>query len=463
MKALRVVVFVGACLVTVVALFYAVENWRGKRAWEKYRAEREAVGERFEWAALVPPPVPDNENVAASPVFAELFPKPPAHPRLDAVKLPECKDAAGNWREGRRENLAAWQTCFTNDNLLAALARYEPVLNEVEAALRQPRCRFPVRYEDNYNALLPHLTHLRNLARVYRLRALAHLHAGQTEAALADVQTCLRLANAIKDEPVLISFLVRGAILDLALQPVWEGLVTRRWREKQLAALRRVLEERDLFAHFALALRGERLFAHGVVMWLLRHPAERGQLFQAVAGSGERRPTHWLQLTPTGWWYQNLLAIDCFYTGSLASTVDWEARQVFPSRVVAVEQSLHAARTTPYNVLVKMLVPAVTGVAKKAAQLQTAVDQAVAACGVELYRLADGELPATLDAPFPDYLPAVPRDVIDGQPLRYRQLEGDRFILYSVGWNGADDGGQAGRKDNRLDPEQGDWVWPAAP
>jgi hypothetical protein len=61
-----------------------------------------------------------------------------------------------------------------------------------------------------------------------------------------------------------------------------------------------------------------------------------------------------------------------------------------------------------------------------------------------------------------------PKDVIDGKPLRYR-LEAGRFVLYSVGWNAKDDGGEyppktvgnpeALRGTARRAPEGGDWVW----
>ena len=46
--------FVLACLATLTGLFYAVENWRGKRAWEKCRRELEAKGEVLDWNALYP-------------------------------------------------------------------------------------------------------------------------------------------------------------------------------------------------------------------------------------------------------------------------------------------------------------------------------------------------------------------------------------------------------------------------
>ena len=95
-RLLRWLLITGASLVVLIALFYAEENWRGKHAWEKYKREREAKGDSFEWSAIVPPPVPDDQNFAMTPLFAELFPKPPKHPRLEAIKLPDCPKADGN-------------------------------------------------------------------------------------------------------------------------------------------------------------------------------------------------------------------------------------------------------------------------------------------------------------------------------------------------------------------------------
>ena len=69
----RIFLIAIACLVTPVALFYAVENWRGTRAWNKYRNEREAQGERFDIQALIPPPVPDDQNFAMCPLLKPLL------------------------------------------------------------------------------------------------------------------------------------------------------------------------------------------------------------------------------------------------------------------------------------------------------------------------------------------------------------------------------------------------------
>ena len=49
--------------------------------------------------------------------------------------------------------------------------------------------------------------------------------------------------------------------------------------------------------------------------------------------------------------------------------------------------------------------------------------------------------------------------------MKDRRIEGDRFQLYSVGWNEKDDGGKVVmNKDGKTpNPTEGDWVWPQYP
>lgn len=66
---------------------------------------------------------------------------------------------------------------------------------------------------------------------------------------------------------------------------------------------------------------------------------------------------------------------------------------------------------------------------------------ALTALAPKRYTLQNGSLPATLAALVPDWLPVLPTDPMDGKPLCYRTAEGKDFVLYSVGSNGKDDGG----------------------
>ena len=84
------------------------------------------------------------------------------------------------------------------------------------------------------------------------------------------------------------------------------------------------------------------------------------------------------------------------------------------------------------------------------------------ACALERYRLAHHEYPETLDALAPQFMGTVLHDIIDGRPLNYRRTDDGKFLLYSVGWNEQDNGGQPSPKgkNGAIDYTIGDWVWP---
>jgi hypothetical protein len=94
--------------------------------------------------------------------------------------------------------------------------------------------------------------------------------------------------------------------------------------------------------------------------------------------------------------------------------------------------ALHAGTTAMF--------PAVgaAAVAHLRAEAISVLTETAAAC--ESYRLAHGELPPTLDALVPMYLPAPPIDPFDEKPLRY-VIRDDGATLYSVSKDFSDDGG----------------------
>jgi hypothetical protein len=72
------------------------------------------------------------------------------------------------------------------------------------------------------------------------------------------------------------------------------------------------------------------------------------------------------------------------------------------------------------------------------------------------YRQEHGRPPPRLDDLAPDYLTHVPLDPFANEPLRYR-LTADSYVLYSVGPNGRDDGGEIVDWLTLLDKQRGDF------
>ncbi len=65
--------FLLASLVTLLALAWAVENWRGARAWSAVKRDLVARGEPLAIEQLVPPQPPDEQNFAATPLLRGLL------------------------------------------------------------------------------------------------------------------------------------------------------------------------------------------------------------------------------------------------------------------------------------------------------------------------------------------------------------------------------------------------------
>src|SRR5437879_4400286 len=102
---------------------------------------------------------------------------------------------------------------------------------------------------------------------------------------------------------------------------------------------------------------------------------------------------------------------------------------------------------------------------QRALVCETLRELTVAAVALKRYELRHGKPAPSLAALVPELLPALPRDYMDGQPLRYRLNPDGSFLLYSVGQDGRDDGGDAtptsgaGTKPNLQNGR--DIVWPA--
>src|SRR5206468_2983045 len=108
-----------------------------------------------------------------------------------------------------------------------------------------------------------------------------------------------------------------------------------------------------------------------------------------------------------------------------------------------------------------LLFPAITKIPARFANGQTTVDLATVACALERHRLAAGQYPEQLDPLVPGFIAKIPTDIINGELLKYRREPDGTFVLYSVGWNETDDGGEAGvtKSGAAVDPNKGDWVW----
>lgn len=103
------------------------------------------------------------------------------------------------------------------------------------------------------------------------------------------------------------------------------------------------------------------------------------------------------------------------------------------------------------------------GIPKTALRSETIRSLAIGGIAIHRYILRHGKPPASLDALKPDFLSDIPLDPFDRKPLRYL-TDGKEWVLYSIGENVDDDGGQveigAPGREIRSIFDGADIVWP---
>lgn len=487
-----------AILATLAAALVTEENWRGKRAWENYQRDAKARGERLDIASVIPPAVPDDQNFFCAPIVAEALEQirkdDSDHSgqssyrmnlnifRGDSENLPKH---GGDWQKGSLTDLKEWQTYFRNfaqtpegktngfpvaatpqspaADVLLALSTFDPVVKELRAALQRPDARLPLNYEDGFDGvgqLIPYLANVKRCGQFFQLHALAELGDSQGGAALDDVKSLLGVNDSLRNQPFLISHLVRIAVMAITLQPVYEGLAQQRWNDSQLKELEETLARQDFLADFDTAMRGEKVCA--IQAFEKQRLTREIKTFDDSHGTN-RIITTSLRWMPSAYFYQNELAVVQMHAKYILPLVDQTNRIISPAgyrkTIPAVEAQLKHC-FAPYQAQALMNASASSAGVTKTAKIQAQVDLARVACALERYRLANGAYPESLAALTPQFIAQLPHDLINGQPLHYHSTEDGRFVLYSIGWDEKDDGGKVVlTKKGSVDSKQGDWVW----
>ena len=380
-RVLRRMLITLAWTVTLVALFYGEENWRGRRAWNQYRQELEARGEQLDLKAFVPKPIPDEQNFAATPFIKSWFPKNPADQSEikiwgDQYAQARNKISGQRWKESRSRlqplDLVAWAMAFeaiqagqTNASyefqsdkfdlesrakaapaVLAGMKTSKTHLAELRAASQRPQSQYPVAFnlENPWGILLPHLGEVRNVCLRLQLKACAELAAGRSQDALEDVRLMFRMNDSLKEESFLISYLVRVTCLQITVQSIWEGLAEHRWSEAQLEELQTCLSRHDFLTDLKRPLDTER--AAGILTADLLY-RQKYRLSTLIGTSDSQADESGIgiadvlfRIAPHGWYYQEQLNYCRLYDTQLVGTIDAGKRTISPAKVESNDQNL---------------------------------------------------------------------------------------------------------------------------
>lgn len=443
---LRKLLFAAVAIATAFALFIAVENWRGARAWNATAQDLAARGEPTDLAAIQPTRVPDGENFFKTPLLAKVLYERPNDPErvatltamgirryqaLVAFRSSDARDFTGlrDRLRGQQRELPATESPAAD--MLVALQPIKPLLDEVrEAARTRPLAALAPRETPLGPPLVDaHVVHM--IGTALAVRGAAELALGQNDGAAADILAAQRLGNALADRPAtLLNIMVALAIHGFAGEAVSAGCQSQAWNEAQLTRFAQNMEALQPLANFREALRAERV---QVLYALDVKPAPPGMM-----------PT-WPSWLFSGWAQQNKVN----YSRRLDSDILTRI-QLAPDRISPLPPAYNqpASRTakfsllSPYSGLSDLALSNIGNVLLNFGESAERCQLATLSWAIERHRLAKGRVPGTLDELVPTFLPKAPLGIFDGQPLRMSTGPKGEILLYSSGKNGRDEGGR---------------------
>lgn len=475
-------------LAGIAALFCAEENIRGRLQLSALERQLRAQGEKLTPQELAPslPPgsVENGEKLAAAVKELEalgretrLVTDGPAAMKLDepgrarvmfSLTAPEY-----NYKDPDLNQPRTWE------ELRRQLDIGREARDKAAAALNGP-VAFPIDYTKGAAATTTLTPNAMRLVATLRSEILSHLHAGDLAGATDSLELLGKSWRLHEHERLLVPQVISVGSAAFSMDVVWEALQADGWSQDQLDRMQRSFTGADYVGRFVSAFEMERAMQSTIFDQLRESASGRSALlrmegldFVGLFADDDYSPPEpspvriWLQshLWAAAWSHQDEARALRIVSRAVAATRELrEKRSWADSPLRLRKMSEPSTGLDRFRFLLSDVLPgdAAASSVLSAVKLQTRCEALRTAIALKRYHLHHHRFPDTLASLVPDYLPAVPVDWMDGRQLRYRPTPGGSFLLYSVGLNGKDDGGDPAMppQAKRISLDGRDTVWP---
>jgi hypothetical protein len=325
------------------------------------------------------------------------------------------------------------------------LGQVQPALAEARKLKDLPHGRFPLAYSPGWiGTLIPHVQETRDIANFLGHDVLLRAQQGDIDGAVLSCQALLNTGRALGDEPFLISQLVRIAIRSIALRKLERVLAQGQASPGVLADFQKLLEDEEAQPLLLFGARGERAGMDSLMKEMQKGTISVSQVM------GNPSPTRWkagpidvdAMLSPllVGPFAMNHAAL-LRYLNQVVEI----AKQPIEDQPALLKELEATIPDQP--ALVRLMVPGIGKVGEALRRSTAELRCAIVLLAAERYRLAHGRWPESVGELVPDFLAKVPTDPYNRRPVRLRRLD-DGLVIYSVGPDGQDDGGNVNRQNN---------------
>lgn len=473
-KLLRVLVFLGALVLVLAVMALLGVRSSSRSALQRYERELRAKGEKLTFAELTRGRQPNavDSHALLTNAVAKLD-GARFHPgSLEQRRYARPGQVSVFWRQASLPwgQLTGPGDRGTWEEFAAQMQAAQGTLRDIREALKQPAAdagpatNMLFAWRVNFDAI-------RTAAHWLRGATENNLHQGRLEEALQDLEAFAALARMEQDEYTLVAQMIRVGVASLGLTTTWEALQAPGWTEPQLERLQKAWEPVDLVEAVEKDLVGERAGGYELFAMVRRSSGpQAGRTITTGWNTGSPPPKATFEDLMMGhvfFPFYKLTSIDAdelSYLETMQGAVvalrlskahrPWrEANQAVTNSVARVNQLVGALDRIRHYISL-MSIPNYTRAGKTAVHTETERQMTLAAIALKRFQLRHGQLPPTLEALVPELLPAVPYDYMSAKPLVYRLKADGSYLLYSVGDDGKDDGG-----DPTLAPSASAGLW----
>jgi len=377
-------------------------------------------------------------------------------------------------------------------------------LDQLKSALTLPHLDRHLEFEKGLGIPLPHFSNTRRTIYWFQLAIASQLRQSNLEGALSDICDMLRFIRLGSEEPVNMSQLLYTGGFQMAFAVIWEALQVEGWNDSQLVQIQTellrfhlyepmkqaVIIERSMNSMEYVRCRSSKSYMDGILSGNSGLVGSSGgniistgntsvwyDFSQYFNGMGE-----WMKgvgirtVTAARYWYwkfftscdDEILYLTCmnYIIQQIDKAIDGKKlSQIITETEHWLSQHEPNPRKMPLSAL---LIGMQKAYIEKAAFSETMLQIVITALAIKRYQIQNNRMPENLSQLIPAFLKQIPRDPLDGQPLRYKIKSDGRMLLYSIGKDYVDDGGNPEFINKQTSKafvssafvNQKDWVWP---
>ena len=479
MKKLLIIVLALALLLLAGMGLQSCKRSRARQALAAYRAELRAQGE---WLTLADVGIPLTQETNANlESFVALADQLRSVSSLPSQLVYQPIDDAGRrrliWREPVAPGTSSNAPGLPWSQLSADCTAAAALLEALRVELEHPPRRFGWNFTNILAATGPKnpFVQKRIVAQFLTADMLVALHEGKLPRAQANLHALTQMVQLHRDDVTLVSAMIRVAIAGLSLTATGQALPAGGWDEAGLRTLQSDWEAIDLEQALETGLAGDRLFGLTAFEQVRNAPSKdqwRALTMTSPPGPGLDGWKERVEGTfVSAYWRSHMEEDELFYLRHLQGRLDLirqlrtnapgaQLKAAIDVQVKELDEITSDPLGKYRHLFSAIAIPNYSRCFQTTLRIETERRMTVIAIARQRFYLAHGHHPTTLAELQPRWLAKVPLDPWSGRPFIYRQQPDGSYILYSVGENGRDDGGDSPSADLWAGE---DAIWPEPP